>query len=57
MPGETREVVFRVTAEQFRYPLAPSLETAEWVRDPGLIGLHVGPNSRDTQTVDLTWLD
>ncbi len=56
-PGETHEVVFRVTAEQFRYPLAPSLETAEWVRDPGLIGLHVGPNSRDTQTVDLTWLD
>ena len=43
--------------DQFSYPLAPSLEEAEWVRDPGLIRLHVGANSRDTQTVELTWLD
>ena len=56
-PGETRTLRFRVTADQFSYPLAPSLEAAEWVRDPGLIQLHVGPNSRDTQTVELTWLD
>ncbi len=55
-PGESREVAFRITADQFRYPLAPALETAEWLRDPGLIQLHLGPNSRDTQTVDLTWL-
>ena len=54
--GESREVAFRIDAEQFRYPLAPTLETAEWVRDPGLIRLHVGPNSRDTQMVELTWL-
>ena len=56
-PGQRRMVSFRVTADQFRYPIAPSLETAEWVRDPGLIRLHVGPNSRDTQMVELTWLD
>ena len=55
-PGESREVLFPITADQFRYPLAPSLETVEWVRDPGLIRLHVGPNSRDTQTLELTWL-
>ena len=56
-PGESRTLRFRVTADQFSYPLAPSLEEAEWVRDPGLIRLHVGANSRDTQTVELTWLD
>ncbi|MFT4012224.1 MAG: glycoside hydrolase family 3 N-terminal domain-containing protein [Paracoccus sp. (in: a-proteobacteria)] len=56
-PGESREVVFQIRAEQFRYPLAPSLDRVEWVRDPGLIRLHVGPNSRDTQTKELTWLD
>ena len=54
--GECREVAFQVDAGQFRYPIAPSLETAEWVRDPGLVQLHVGPNSRDTQSLDLTWL-
>ncbi|WP_347265830.1 glycoside hydrolase family 3 N-terminal domain-containing protein [Paracoccus sp. (in: a-proteobacteria)] len=56
-PGESREAVFRISADQFRYPMAPSLAGAEWLRDPGLIRLHVGPNSRDTRTVDLTWLD
>ena len=56
-PGECRTLRFRVTADQFRYPRAPSLEDAEWVRDPGLIQLHVGANSRDTQTTELTWLD
>lgn len=54
--GERREVSFRIDAGQFRYPVAPSLETAEWVRDPGLVRLHVGPNSRDTQSLELTWL-
>ncbi len=56
-PGECRTLRFRVTPDQFSYPLAPSLEDAEWVRDPGLIQLHIGANSRDTQTMDLTWLD
>ena len=56
-PGESREVGFAITAGQFAYPIAPSLEAAEWVRDPGLIQLHIGPNSRDTQMVDLTWQD
>lgn len=55
-PGQSRVVTFHLTAEQFRYPVAPTLETAEWVRDPGVIGLHIGPNSRDTQMVELTWL-
>ncbi|TDX28581.1 glycoside hydrolase family 3 N-terminal domain-containing protein [Rhodovulum visakhapatnamense] len=54
-PGATREVVFEIGADLARYPLAPSLETARWVRDPGRIVLHVGPNSRDTRPVELTW--
>ncbi|NHF73273.1 glycoside hydrolase family 3 N-terminal domain-containing protein [Paracoccus xiamenensis] len=55
-PGTSRELRFRVTSDQFSYPIAPSLEGAEWVRDPGLIQLHIGPNSRDTQMAELTWL-
>lgn len=54
-PGATREIVFEVSADMVRYPLAPALETAETVWDPGLVRLHVGPNSRDTRTVELTW--
>jgi len=55
-PGQRRTVSFRIDADQFSYPVAPSLESAEWVREPGVIRLHVGPNSRDTQMVELTWL-
>ena len=55
-PGERREVSFEITAEMARYPVAPSLEAAEWVRDPGAIEIHIGPNSRDTQMLELTWL-
>ncbi len=54
-PGERREVRFDITSEMLCYPLAPSLETAEWGFDPGLFILHVGPNSRDTQSVEITW--
>lgn len=54
-PGESREIAFRIDAAQFAYPVAPSLDRAEWQRDPGLVRLHVGPNSRDTQSVELTW--
>lgn len=56
-PGESRDVAFSIRADQFAYPMAPSLEGVEWVRDPGLIRLHVGPNSRDTESLDLTWRD
>lgn len=56
-PGESRAVRFTITADQFRYPVAPALDAVDWVRDPGVIGLHVGPNSRDTQEAVLTWLD
>ncbi|ARC89072.1 glycoside hydrolase family 3 N-terminal domain-containing protein [Rhodovulum sp. MB263] len=54
--GEEREVAFEISAEMAQYPLAPALDAAEWVRDPGRILLHVGPNSRDTQSETLTWL-
>jgi beta-glucosidase len=54
-PGETRIVAFRVTHDMLRYHLAPSLEGAEEVWDPGAFVLHVGPNSRDTVSVELTW--
>lgn len=56
-PGESREVIFEITAPQFAYPLAPDLSGARWLRDPGLIRLYVGPNSRDTQMVEVTWRD
>jgi beta-glucosidase len=54
-PGETRTIEFEITADMLRYPLAPSLETAEMIWDPGEIILHVGPNSRDTEQVSLQW--
>jgi beta-glucosidase len=53
--GETRTVAFEVTAAMLRYPVAPSLDAVEWVWDPGEIVLHVGPNSRDTREVAVTW--
>ncbi len=55
-PGGHRELRFSIRADQVSYPVAPSLDSAEWAHDPGLIQLHVGPNSRDTQMVELTWL-
>jgi beta-glucosidase len=54
-PGETATVQFEVTHDMLRYPVAPSFAAAEWVWDPGRFVLHVGPNSRDTQSVELTW--
>jgi beta-glucosidase len=54
-PGETRTVRFTVAHGMLRYQLAPSLETAEEVWDPGNFVLHVGPNSRDTRSVEITW--
>ena len=55
-PGQSCAVIFDITADQFAYPIGPLLEAAEWVRDPGIIQLHIGPNSRDTEMVELTWL-
>ena len=55
-PGECRAVQFTNAADQFLYPVAPALDAVEWLRDPGVIGLHIGPNSRDTQELVLTWL-
>jgi beta-glucosidase len=54
-PGETRTVRFAVRHSMVRYHLAPSLESAEEVWDPGAFVLHVGPNSRDTQAIELIW--
>ena len=54
-PGERQEVVFELSTEMMRYPMAPSLTGVEWVWDPGMVQLHIGPNSRDTQSVDVTW--
>ncbi|MCR9085806.1 MAG: glycoside hydrolase family 3 C-terminal domain-containing protein [Rhodobacteraceae bacterium] len=46
---------FTVTLAQLRYPLAPSLEDAQMVWDPGSFVLHVGPNSRDTTAAEIVW--
>ncbi len=54
-PGKTRTVTFRIAHGALRYHVAPSLETAQEVWDPGTFILHVGPNSRDTQSVELQW--
>lgn len=54
-PGESRTVRFTVSHGMVRYALAPLLEAAEEVWDPGTFVLHVGPNSRDTRSVELTW--
>ena len=48
-------MLWQVTHDMLRYPLAPSLETAEQISDPGEVILHIGPNSRDTQQVSLQW--
>lgn len=54
-PGAAQIVRFEIRAEMLRYTIAPSLEAAERVRDPGRFILHVGPNSRDTQAVEIAW--
>lgn len=54
-PRESRRVAFTITREMLGYVIAPSLEAAETVCDPGLFVLHVGPNSRDTRSVELRW--
>jgi beta-glucosidase len=54
-PGEARTVTFEITPAMLRYPVAPSLEAAAMVWDPGEVILHVGPNSRDTRGISLQW--
>nr|WP_226898480.1 glycoside hydrolase family 3 N-terminal domain-containing protein [Mangrovicoccus algicola] len=54
-PGETRRVTFEVTAEMLSYHVAPSLAEAQKVWDPGRILVHVGPDSRDTRSAEITW--
>jgi beta-glucosidase len=54
-PGETHTVTFAVTREMSAYWIAPSLAAAERVWDPGEIIIHVGPNSRDTQSACVRW--
>lgn len=53
--GARADVRFDVRQTDLRYPIAPSLEAAEWVWDPGCFVLHVGPNSRDTTAARITW--
>ncbi|MEM6548771.1 MAG: beta-glucosidase BglX [Pseudomonadota bacterium] len=54
-PGEARAVSFTIGRESIVYPLGDSIETVEWVWDPGTFQLHIGPNSRDLQTVEIEW--
>lgn len=54
-PGETARAAFTVTVEDLRYTLAPSLESAVRVWDPGEFILRIGPNSRDTQALPIRW--
>lgn len=56
-PGERREVVFRLTREDLSYALGETPLSVERVFDPGSFVLATGPNSRDLQTVEITWRD
>ena len=53
--GEAQRVRFTVRREALSYWLAPSLDAAERVWDPGAFVFHTGPNSRDTQAVEVEW--
>jgi beta-glucosidase len=53
--GESQRVRFAVTRDALAYWLAPSLAAAERVWDPGAFVFHAGPNSRDTQSVEVEW--
>jgi beta-glucosidase len=55
-PGETQEVRFEISVAELSYPVAPALDSAEWVWDPGTFLVHVGANSRDTETAEIWWL-
>ncbi|MFK7763708.1 MAG: glycoside hydrolase family 3 N-terminal domain-containing protein [Roseobacter sp.] len=53
--GARADVCFEIRQKDLLYPIASSLEAAEWVWDPGCFVLHVGPNSRDTTAAHITW--
>lgn len=55
-PGETQVVRFEISVAELSYPVAPALDSAEWVWDPGTFLVHVGANSRDTETAEIWWL-
>ena len=54
-PGETREVRFTLGRDDLTYLVGESVETLERVWDPGRFVLHVGPNSRDLKSIEITW--
>ncbi|MEM8956756.1 MAG: glycoside hydrolase family 3 N-terminal domain-containing protein [Pseudomonadota bacterium] len=54
-PKETATARFKIVIAQLLYPLAPSLDDARMVWDPGTFVLHVGPNSRDTMAAEFVW--
>ncbi len=54
-PGGEREVTFAIERDALSYLLGDSVESLQRVWDPGTFLLHVGPNSRDTQTVEINW--
>ncbi len=56
-PGATERVAFTITRGMLSYWVAPSLANATLEWDPGEFQIHIGPNSRDTKTVSLQWLE
>jgi beta-glucosidase len=54
-PGETARVAFDVGVEMLRYPVAADLLAEEWVWDPGVFILRLGPNSRDAKPLEIRW--
>lgn len=55
-PGETRLVRFEITVDMLSYPVAPSLDSAATVWDPGTFLVHLGANSRDAETAEIWWV-
>ena len=54
-PGELRNLAFRLTRRDLAYAMGESLNSVEWVWDPGIFVLRVGPNSRELQSVEIRW--
>ncbi len=56
-PGESRVVRFTLARDDLAYLVGESVETLERVWDPGRFVLHIGPNSRDLQSVEIEWTE
>ncbi|MGV8985817.1 MAG: glycoside hydrolase family 3 N-terminal domain-containing protein [Cypionkella sp.] len=55
-PGETGEVVFRITTEALRFWKGSTISDAVHVWEPGAFDVMIGPNAATVQSVQVVWL-